>query len=62
MARGYLGLDLKLENVAYVQEYLVKKCNLAGKPVIISTEILESMVSRLRPTRAEASDIANAVR
>ena len=37
IARGYLGLDLKLEDVAYVQKYLIKQCNLAGKPVILST-------------------------
>jgi pyruvate kinase len=37
IARGYLGLDLKLEDVAYVQKYLMKQCNLAGKPVILST-------------------------
>ena len=61
IARGYLGLDLKLEDVAYVQKYLIKKCNLAGKPVILSTQIMESMVQRLRPTRAEVSDISNAV-
>ena len=61
IARGYLGLDLKLEDVAFVQEYLIKQCNLAGKPVILSTQIMESMVSRLRPTRAEVSDISNAV-
>jgi len=61
IARGYLGLDLKLEDVAYVQKYLIKKCNLVGKPVILSTQIMESMVNRLRPTRAEVSDISNAV-
>ena len=61
IARGYLGLDLKLEGVTYVQEYLIKKCNIAGKPVILSTQIMESMVKRLRPTRAEVSDISNAV-
>lgn len=61
IARGYLGLDLKLEDVAYVQKYLIKQCNLAGKPVILSTQIMESMVNRLRPTRAEVSDISNAV-
>lgn len=52
---------MKLEDVAYVQKYLIKKCNLAGKPVILSTQIMESMVKRLRPTRAEVSDISNAV-
>jgi hypothetical protein len=61
IARGYLGMDLKLEDVAYVQKYLIKKCNLAGKPVILSTQIMESMVFRKRPTRAEVSDISNAV-
>jgi len=61
IARGYLGLDLNIEDVSFVQKYLIKKCNLAGKPVILSTQIMESMVSRLRPTRAEVSDLSNAV-
>jgi pyruvate kinase len=61
IARGYLGLDLKLEDVAYIQRYLITKCNFLGKPVILSTQIMESMVTRLRPTRAEVSDISNAV-
>ena len=61
IARGYLGLDLRLEDVAFVQKYLIDRCNMVGKPVILSTQIMESMVSRLRPTRAEVSDISNAV-
>jgi pyruvate kinase len=61
IARGYLGLDMKMEDLAIVQKYLIQKCNLMGKPIILSTQIMESMVTRLRPTRAEVSDISNAV-
>jgi len=61
IARGYLGLTLPLEDVVYVQKYLIKKCNLAGKPVMISTQIMESMVKHVIPSRSEVSDISNAV-
>jgi len=50
-----------LQDVVYVQKYLIKKCNIVGKPVVLSTQIMESMVSRLRPTRAEVVDISGAV-
>ncbi len=61
IARGYLGLSLDLEDVVYVQKYIIKKCNTVGKPVLISTQILESMVTKLIPSRSEVVDISNAV-
>ena len=61
IARGYLGLSLDLEDVVYVQKYIIKKCNTVGKPVLISTQVLESMVTKLIPSRSEVVDISNAV-
>ena len=61
IARGYLGLSLDLEDVVYVQKFIIKKCNTAGKPVLLSTQILESMVTKLIPSRSEVVDISNAV-
>ena len=61
IARGYLGLVLDLEDLVYAQKYIIKKCNLVGKPALLSTQIMESMVTRMRPTRAEVSDISNAI-